>query len=115
MGVCDTHGKYATQQVFLEKITTVSEIIGTDSNFTSILGENSSNKKDKKVNKSLASNSDSSEWEQESSSNNSDNGNNFVDFKQYPFLRGLIFVKQLCLGIFYELHKKLNTNRKQKQ
>ena len=74
-------------------------------NFTSILGEHSCNKKNK-VKKSLPSNLDSSELEQESSSNNNNNGNNFVDFKQYPFLQGLIFVKQLHLGTFYELQKK---------
>ena len=83
-------------------------------NFTSILGEHSSNKKNKKVKKSLPSNLDSSELEQESSSNNNDNGNNFVDFKQYHFLQGLIFVKQLHLVVFYDLQKKLSTNRKQK-
>ena len=90
------------------------KIIGTDSNFTSILRENISNKKNKKVNKSPPSNSDSSELKQESSSNNSDNGNNFVDFKKYPFLQELVFVKQLYLGIYYKLHKKLNTDIKQK-
>ena len=56
------------------------KIIGTDFNFTSILGEYSSNEKKMKLKKYLSSKLNSSELEQERSINNSDSGNKFVDF-----------------------------------